>query len=165
MSLKREPNKSGNGSYYIALDCTGVPHKVPTLQRNVKLSLDLVGRLLLGVPSPPQYEYEEEPHGHQPHDGAQSRCCCQACVGSWETQITDQDERLVAGAERSVNTECLQVRSSRLTEQLSEPAVLLARHMNFPDMLFVRLLSLRVPCRSSARQAHSYTSWLHTVTH
>ena len=35
-------------------------------------------------------------------------------------------------------------------EQLSEPAVLLARHTYFPDMLLVRLLSLRVPCLSSA---------------
>lgn len=42
-------------------------------------------------------------------------------------------------------------------EQLSEPAVLLARHTYFPDMLLVRLLSLRVPCLSSAKQAHSYT--------
>lgn len=51
----------------------------------------------------------------------------------------------------------LQVITSRLMEQLSEPAVLLARQMYFPDMLLVRLLSLRVPCLSSAKQPHSYT--------
>ena len=36
-------------------------------------------------------------------------------------------------------------------EQLSEPAVLLARHTNFPDIALVRLLSLRVPCLSSVK--------------
>lgn len=51
----------------------------------------------------------------------------------------------------------IQVMTSRLMEQLSEPAVLLALQMYFPDMLLVRLLSLRVPCRSSAEK--------HTVTH
>lgn len=51
----------------------------------------------------------------------------------------------------------LQVITSRLMEQLSEPAVLLARQMYFPDMLLVRLLSLRVPCLSSARQPHRYS--------
>ena len=51
--------------------------------------------------------------------------------------------------------------TSRLMVQLSEPAVLLARQMYFPDMLLVRLLSLRVPCLSSAKQPHSYT---HTYT-
>ena len=51
----------------------------------------------------------------------------------------------------------VRVITSRLMEQLSEPAVLLARQMYFPDMLLVRLLSLRVPCLSSAEQ--------HTVTH
>lgn len=39
-------------------------------------------------------------------------------------------------------------------EQLSVPAVLLARQMYFPDMPLVRLLSLRVPCLSSARYRH-----------
>lgn len=51
-----------------------------------------------------------------------------------------------------------QVMTSRLMEQLSEPAVLLARQMYFPDMLLVRLLSLRVPCLSSA----TTTAQLHT---
>lgn len=49
----------------------------------------------------------------------------------------------------------VQVMTSRLMEQLSEPAVLLALQMYFPDMLFERLLSRRVPYRSSAEQAHS----------
>lgn len=44
----------------------------------------------------------------------------------------------------------VQVITSRLMEQLSVPAVLLARQMYFPDMPLVRLLSLRVPCLSSA---------------
>lgn len=44
----------------------------------------------------------------------------------------------------------LQVITSRLMEQLSAPAVLLARQVYFPDMPLVRLLSLRVPCLSSA---------------
>lgn len=39
-------------------------------------------------------------------------------------------------------------------EQLSVPAVLLARQMYFPDMPLVRLLSLRVPCLSSASYRH-----------
>ncbi len=30
----------------------------------MKLSLDLVGYLLLSVPPPSQYEYEEEHHGY-----------------------------------------------------------------------------------------------------
>lgn len=55
----------------------------------------------------------------------------------------------------------VQVITSRLMEQLSEPAVLLARQMYFPDMLLVRLLSLRVPCLSSAEQPHSYTRHKH----
>lgn len=50
--------------------------------------------------------------------------------------------------------------TSRLMEQLSEPAVLLALQMYFPDMLLVRLLSRRVPYLSSAEQAHSQT---HTI--
>lgn len=40
---------------------------------------------------------------------------------------------------------------SRVTEQLSDPAELLAVHMYFPDMLLLRLLSLRVPVLSSER--------------
>lgn len=44
----------------------------------------------------------------------------------------------------------VQVMTSRLMEQLSEPAVLLALQMYFPDMLLVRLLSRRVPNLSSA---------------
>lgn len=39
-------------------------------------------------------------------------------------------------------------------EQLSVPAVLLARQMYFPDMPLVRLLSRRVPCLSSAGYRH-----------
>lgn len=39
-------------------------------------------------------------------------------------------------------------------EQLSVPAVLLARQMYLPDMPLVRLLSLRVPCLSSASYRH-----------
>lgn len=54
----------------------------------------------------------------------------------------------------------IQVMTSRLIEQLSEPAVLLARQMYFPDMLLVRLLSRRVPCFSSAKQAHSYAQFV-----
>ena len=37
----------------------------------------------------------------------------------------------------------IQVITSRLMEQLSEPAVLLALQTYFPDMFLVRLLSLR----------------------
>lgn len=48
----------------------------------------------------------------------------------------------------------VQVITSRLMEQLSVPAVLLARQMYFPDMPLVRLLSLRVPCLSSASYRH-----------
>lgn len=51
----------------------------------------------------------------------------------------------------------VQVMTSRLMEQLSEPAVLLALQMYFPDMLLVRLLSRRVPYLSSAEQAHNQT--------
>lgn len=57
----------------------------------------------------------------------------------------------------------IQVKTSRLMEQLSEPAVLLARQMYFPDMLLVRLLSLRVPCLSSEKNNCSYT--LFTITY
>lgn len=39
----------------------------------------------------------------------------------------------------------VQVTISRLMKQLSEPAVLLAVQMYFPDMLPLRLLSFRVP--------------------
>lgn len=42
-------------------------------------------------------------------------------------------------------------------EQLSVPAVLLARQVYFPDMPLVRLLSLRVPSLSSARCHHMST--------
>lgn len=49
----------------------------------------------------------------------------------------------------------VQVITSRLMEQLSVPAVLLARQMYFPDMPLVRLLSLRVPCLSSASYRHA----------
>lgn len=52
----------------------------------------------------------------------------------------------------------VQVMTSRLMEQLSEPAVLLALQMYFPDMLLERLLSRRVPYRSSAEQAHSQST-------
>lgn len=57
---------------------------------------------------------------------------------------------------RSVCAWCVhvQVITSRLMEQLSVPAVLLARQMYFPVMPLVRLLSLRVPCLSSARYRH-----------
>lgn len=55
----------------------------------------------------------------------------------------------------------VQVMTSRLMEQLSEPAVLLALQMYFPDMLLVRLLSRRVPYLSSAEQAHSQTHSLY----
>lgn len=48
----------------------------------------------------------------------------------------------------------IQVITSRLMEQLSVPAVLLARQVYFPDMPLVRLLSLRVPCRSSVNGHH-----------
>lgn len=55
----------------------------------------------------------------------------------------------------------VQVMTSRLMEQLSEPAVLLALQMYFPDMLLVRLLSRRVPDLSSVEQAHSQTHSLY----
>lgn len=48
----------------------------------------------------------------------------------------------------AITPELEEVKTSRLTEQVSEPAVLLARHTYFPDMLLVRLLNLRVPCLS-----------------
>lgn len=43
----------------------------------------------------------------------------------------------------------VQVTISRLMEQLSDPAELLAVHIYFPDMLLLRLFSLRVPVFSS----------------
>lgn len=45
-------------------------------------------------------------------------------------------------------------------EQLSEPAVLLARQMYFPDMLFERLLSRRVPYRSSVEQVKTHNLYI-----
>lgn len=43
----------------------------------------------------------------------------------------------------------IQVEISRLMKQLSDPAILLAVHTYFPDMLLLRLLSFRVPVFSS----------------
>lgn len=54
----------------------------------------------------------------------------------------------------------VQVMTSRLMEQLSEPAVLLARQMYFPDMLFERLLSRRVPYRSSVEQVKTHNLYI-----
>ena len=45
----------------------------------------------------------------------------------------------------------VQVLTSRLIKQVSEPAVFLAVHTYFPDMFLVRLLSLSVPRFSSER--------------
>lgn len=55
--------------------------------------------------------------------------------------------------------------TSRLMEQLSEPAVLLALQMYFPDMLLVRLLSRRVPNLSSAEQKQTYKicTWIRSL--
>lgn len=47
---------------------------------------------------------------------------------------------------------------SRLMKQLSEPAVLLAVQVYFPDMLALRLLSFRVPVFSSETAADTEDS-------
>lgn len=65
----------------------------------------------------------------------------------------------------AVQWDYIQVITSRLMEQLSEPAVLLARQMYFPDMLLVRLLSRRVPCFSSAEQPQIHTHTHITIIH
>lgn len=149
----------------VVLGCTGALNKTAA-ECTVKLSLDLIGYLLLGVPSPPQYEYEEERHGHQSHYRPQCSCCDHACIGSWETDhrsgfaLTESKKNAASNTLQVLGfffTVYVQVITSRLMEQLSEPAVLLARQMYFPDMLLVRLLSLRVPCLSSVDQPHGYT--------
>lgn len=59
--------------------------KVPfilQLQSN-RCSLDLIGDLLFSVVFPPQYEYEEDHHGHQSHYGPQCSCYNHTSVGSW----------------------------------------------------------------------------------
>lgn len=75
---------------------------------------------------------------------------------SW-LMAAEGGRRCVCGVQLSY----VQVMTSRLMEQLSEPAVLLALQMYFPDMLLVRLLSRRVPYLSSAEQAHSQTHSLY----
>lgn len=120
-------------------------------------SLDFIGHLFLSVPSPPQYEQEEEHDGHQAQNGSQSSSDHHACIGSWEMdhrQYLRSVLTAVVGESFFYLIAYVQVITSRLMEQLSEPAVLLARHTYLPDMLLVRLLSLRVPCLSSAKRAN-----------
>lgn len=60
----------------------------------------------------------------------------------------------------------VQVTISRLMKQLSDPAELLAAHTYFPDMLLLRLLSLRVPVFSSktAWNTEDLRSSMHAYT-
>ena len=122
-----------------------------------KISLNFIGNLLFCVSPPSRYEDEEEHNGYQANYGPQGGGCDHPGVGSCgpgKIRRTVQPGQRGSGA---VGLRCakqyVQVKTSRLMEQLSAPAVLLARHTYFPDMPFVRLLSLRVPCLSSGRKA------------
>lgn len=81
--------------------------------------------------------------------------------GSVGARVHARERRREMGC--CVQLRYVQVMTSRLMEQLSEPAVLLALQMYFPDMLLVRLLSRRVPYLSSAEQTHSQNTQICTL--
>lgn len=117
-------------------------------------SLYLISNLLFSVVPLPQDEYEEQHHGNQSYDGAQCRRSNHASIGSWKTYHSSLGTDVSHHGVWMRAVLHVQVITSRLMEQLSVPAVLLARQMYFPDMPLVRLLSLRVPCLSSASDHH-----------